>query len=134
VFSGQTYYLDRPYRRADPFVSGVVDWRRINTGAKLDSLLAAGGYSYVIYHDRDWKLYPGGTSTMSAVGDAYRSGLLRKTKVFDEKLYTSRFMRQYKTSHVYVLERARNVNEPGLVSSRRPDHPSQQARDAVGSR
>ena len=107
VSSGQTYYLDRPYRRADPWISGVVDWPKIDTGVKLDSVLAAGHYSYVIYDNRDWKDFPGGASTMKAVDDAYRSGLLKRIKSFEDTLYTSRARRKYTTAHVHVLQRAK---------------------------
>jgi hypothetical protein len=106
VSSGQSYYLDRPYRRADPWISGVIDWPRVDTGAKLDSVLAVGKYSYVIYDSRDWTIFPGGASTMKAVDDAYRSGLLKRVISFDDTLYTSRFRRTYRTARVSVLERA----------------------------
>ena len=105
VSSGHTYYLDRPYRRADPWISGVVDWPRTNTGARLDSVLAAGNYSYVLYENRDWSRYPGGESTMNAVADGLRAGLLTKVIFFEDTLYTSRFRRSYRTTRVHVLKR-----------------------------
>ncbi len=105
VSSGQTYYLDRPYRRADPWISGVVDWPSVNTGVELDSALAAGKYSYVIYEDRDWKDYPGGASTMKSVRDGFQSGLLREVVSFEETLYTSRVRRNYRSARVHVLAR-----------------------------
>jgi hypothetical protein len=106
VSSGHSYYLDRRYRRADPWISGVVDWPRAATGAKLDSVLASGGYRYVIYENRNWSLYPGGTETQSAVEESFRSGMLRKVASFDDTLYTSRIRRTYRTTHSVLLERA----------------------------
>jgi hypothetical protein len=106
VSSGQSYYLDRAYRRADPWISAAVDWPRTDTGVKLDSVLALGRYSYVIYENRDWKDYPGGNSMMTAISDARRKGLLREVRSFDENLYTSRFRRTYRRARVLLLERA----------------------------
>jgi hypothetical protein len=77
----------------------------MRTGGKLASLLGEGGYTHVIYEDRDWKDYPGGQSMMAAVDDAYRSGLVQKKMLFDEALYTSRFRRAFRTTRVLVLQR-----------------------------
>ena len=106
VSSAQTYYLDRPYRRADPWLSGEVNWHAVDTGPKLDSVLARGGYSYVIFENVNWLLYPGGAGTERAVGDAYRTGLLEKVKSFEDTLYTSRLRGSLRVTHVQVLERA----------------------------
>jgi hypothetical protein len=106
VSSAHTYYLDRQYRRADPWVSGEVDWRRTVRPESLDSLLASGGYRYVLYEDRDWSDYYGGSEMQRTVGDAYRSGLLRDVKTFQDTLFTSRFTRSYRTTKVHLLERA----------------------------
>ena len=105
VSSGHTYYLDRPYRRGDPWISGVVDWPRVASGAKLDSVLAGGGYRYVIYEDRDWSIYPGGAEAQRAIDESLRSGALRNVVSFDDTLYTSRFRRTYRTSRLHLLER-----------------------------
>jgi hypothetical protein len=108
VGSGHSYYLDRPYRRGDPWISGVISWPNTNTGARLDSALAAGRYTHVIYENRNWKDYPGGAATMNAIGEASRSGTLEKIASFEDTLYTSRFGRMYRTTRVYVLRR---INE-----------------------
>lgn len=105
VSSGHSYYLNRPYRRGDPWISGVVDWPRTSSGRALDSLLEREGYSYVIYENRDWEGYPGGTSTMAAIRDARKLGLLRTARSFDDTLYTSRVRRRYRTTRLVVLER-----------------------------
>jgi len=107
VSSAHTYYLDRPYRRADPWVSPTVDWPATNTGAKLDSLLARDHYRYVIYENRNWTLFPGGSDMQNAVLDAYREGLLKKVVSFEDTLFTSRARRTYRTTRVHVLERSR---------------------------
>lgn len=112
VSSAQTYYLDRLYRRADPWLTGEVNWHSVDTGPKLDSVLARGGYSFVIYEDVNWTLYPGGAGTERAVGDAYRTGLLKKVKSFEDTLYTSRLRGSLRVTHVHVLERASASSGP----------------------
>lgn len=103
VSSGHSYYLDRPYRRADPWLSGVVDWRVTGTADKLASLLRRGGYSYVIYEERNWSQFPGGTNMQRAIAESRAAGMLTPVKSFDERLYTSRLRREYRVTHVDVL-------------------------------
>jgi hypothetical protein len=105
VSSAHTYYLDRPYRRADPWISGYVDWRRTESGEPLDSLLARGKFRYVIYENRDWSPFYGGSEMERAVGDAYRKGILKRVETFEDTLFTSRFNRSYRMAKVHVLER-----------------------------
>lgn len=105
VSSAHTYYLDRQYRRADPWVSGYVDWRQTTSGESLDSLLARGKFRYVIYESRDWSDFYGGSDMQLAMGDAYRKGLLKRVRTFDDTLFTSRFSRSYRTTRVHLLER-----------------------------
>ncbi|HEY8166200.1 MAG TPA: hypothetical protein VIF83_11660, partial [Gemmatimonadaceae bacterium] len=105
VYSGHSYYLDRFYRRADPWLSAVVDWRRVTSGAALDSALSAGRYDWMIYQLRDWSPFIGGGEMTRAVADAIRTGYLIPDTVFREKLYTSRIGRRYETSDVLLLRR-----------------------------
>jgi len=46
-------YLDRQGRRADPWLSGEVDWPRVASPAALDSLMSRERYAYVIFNDRN---------------------------------------------------------------------------------
>jgi hypothetical protein len=105
VSSGHSYYLDRPYRRADPWLSGVVDWRRVGTGPALDSVMRRGGYRFVIYDQRDWTRFVGGAQMTSAVSDAVARRLLVPVRSFRQPLFTSRFFRRADTTTVTVLER-----------------------------
>jgi hypothetical protein len=109
VYSGHSYYLDRPYRRADPWLSGVVDWRRVSTAEQLDSVLSAGSYQGLIYQFRDWTRYEGGKQMMGAVDDAVNSGYLAVDTVFHEKLYTSRMAGRYQVADVAVLTRRKGA-------------------------
>jgi hypothetical protein len=103
VYSGHSYYLERQHRRADPWLSAVVDWRRVATGAALDSVLTAGRYDYVIYQDRDWSRFVGGTSLTVAVRQAIGQGSLAPVHSFHVPLYTSRVRRRFEMATVYVL-------------------------------
>jgi hypothetical protein len=105
VSSGHSYYLERPYRRADPWLSGVVDWRATLDSPGLEKVLEEGRYSYVIYEDRDWSGYGGGKEMQRAVRAAIATGELMPIRSFDERLYTSRVGRMFRTARVYVLER-----------------------------
>jgi hypothetical protein len=104
TYSGHSYYLDRRYRRADPWLSGVVDWSHVSSPEALASILHGGGYDYVIYDDRDWRQFYGGPAMTSAVRSAIANGLLVPVHESRERLYTSRVMRQYDESDVYVLK------------------------------
>ena len=105
VQSSQSYYLERRHRRADPWLSGVVDWRKVSTAQALDSILALGGYRYVLYDNYDWQPFVGGANMMNSVADAARAGILKKVASFQDTLYTSRFRRKYETTTVDLFER-----------------------------
>jgi hypothetical protein len=103
VLSGQSYYLDRPYRRADPWLSGTVDWSRVTSGNELSKVLASGGYRYVIYDDRSWKGFVGGREMERAVNEMIATGGLVPVHEQREELYTSRAMREFEATNVMVL-------------------------------
>jgi hypothetical protein len=106
VRSAQSYYLEREHRRADPWLSGVVDWRKVSSPQALDSVMARGGYRYVLYDNYDWQPFVGGANMTKAVTDAAGVGLLRKVASFEDTLYTSRFRRRYETTTVDLFERS----------------------------
>jgi hypothetical protein len=105
VQSGHSYYLDRPYRRADPFLSGVVDWEGVRTPVALDSVLARGRYDYVIYHRSDWAKYPGGREMMAVIDRSVREGDLVVVRSFDLRLVESRLKGTSVPATVWVLAR-----------------------------
>jgi hypothetical protein len=105
VQSAQSYYLERKYRRADPWLSGVVDWRNVSTAHALDSVMNHGGYRYLLYDNYDWQSFVGGPGMMKAISEAAQSGMLRKVASFEDTLYTSRFRRTYETTTVDLFER-----------------------------
>jgi hypothetical protein len=105
VSSGTSYYLERPYRRADPWISGVVDWPKVNNAAALDSVLAEGRFDYVFYEDRDWSTFLGGKEMQNAMVDGYRRGSLKRVMSFVDTLYTSRFDERYRITQALLLKR-----------------------------
>ena len=103
AYSGHTYYLDRKYRRADPWLSGVVDWTHVFSESDLDEVLRHGGFDYVIYDDRDWSDFAGGSQMASVVKSAIHGGSLVPVHQFRERLYSSRFLRTFTETTVYVF-------------------------------
>jgi hypothetical protein len=114
AYSGHSYYLDRPYRRADPMLSGVVDWSRILSERDLLSVLAHGHYEYVLFDDRDWRPWPGGEKMSSAIRSAIASRALTPVYASRQRLYSSRVMRQFTETTVYLLR----VTAPAPTASR----------------
>jgi len=105
AYSGHSYYLDRRYRRADPWLSGVVDWSQVSSAGDLDKILRAGKYDYLIYDDRDWSDFEGGPAMSSAVRSAVATGALVPVHRSRERLYGSRLLRTSTLTTVYVLRR-----------------------------
>ena len=114
VYSGHSYYLDRPYRRADPWLSGVVDWSHVASSADVAQVLRHGGYDYVLYDDRDWRAFPAGAEMASAIRSAVRSRVLVPVHAERERLYTSRVTRDFGETSVYVLRLA-NASASGAL-------------------
>jgi len=106
VNSGHSYYLDRRYRRADPWLSGEVDWRRTATAAALDSVLDKERYDYVIYDNRDWSQFPSGASMMTAIRQSVAGGALIPIHSFHVPLYSSRVRRRFEMASVLVMAHA----------------------------
>lgn len=106
VFSGLSYYLDRPYRRADPWLSAEINWSRVGSPATLDSIMKQRGFDYLIYDDRYWNQYPGGKLMTGVVHSAVSRKILVPIYHSREKLYSGRVRRQFAETDVYVYKRA----------------------------
>lgn len=91
VRSGETFYLDRYYRRAEPATSGEVDWPRMSDGGTLARKLQADGFDYVVYDSAAWRGFPGGAEMVNAISDASTHGLLTEAQRFSLRLTRSRF-------------------------------------------
>jgi hypothetical protein len=91
VRSGETFYLDRSYRRADPGTSAEIEWPRIHDGQALVRTLQASGFGYVVFDSTAWGAFPGGDAMASAIGDASRRGMLTEVQRLPLQLTRSRF-------------------------------------------
>jgi hypothetical protein len=103
VRSGMTYYLERPYRRADPWIGGEVDWLNVKDGAAVAEVLRGGGYTHIIFETRSWETMKGGQEMHRAIDDALARGYLTPLRQFDTRLYASRATGLYRTARVVVL-------------------------------
>lgn len=119
VTFGETYYLQRPYRRADPWASGVIDWPSVKTPENLDRLLAQDGYQYVIYEDKDWSPELGGTDMRAVMDRAIETGTLREVATFREPLNSIGILSELglrpetTVTNVRILERSSAANANG---------------------
>jgi hypothetical protein len=107
VNGGESYYLARPYRRADPCLSAVVDWPSLSGPRDLGRLLDAGRYQYIIYHDTDWSYCPGGRHMAALLRQAIDAGVLTPVAEFPIRLVTFRSRGQSEPALVRVLRRSR---------------------------
>jgi len=67
VSAGQTYYLDRPYIKANPYASGAIDWTALKDVAELRKKLFQLNIDFVLYEVRDWGSYPLGYHMMELI-------------------------------------------------------------------
>lgn len=104
VSGGATYYAPRPYLRADPSLSGLIDWREMDERALYDEMRRL-EIDHVFYEDRDW--------SMNSIGGAE---LMEVMKAFVERddvqvlwkravaLGTSRVRRQAVETQTWMLK------------------------------
>ena len=112
VRSGETYYLERYYRRADPATSAEIEWPRIDDGAALGRRLQAGGFAYVVYDSAGWHGLPGSDAMVDAIRDASARGVLAEVHRFSLRLTRSRFRHVALPATVIVYRVARNADQP----------------------
>lgn len=103
VGSGESYYLDRSYRRADPATSAVADWPSITDAPALVAWLSRERFDYVVYEDVDWSDAPAGAHVRQLMAQARSGGALVPVATFNLQLTRSRFRRRTTASTVYVL-------------------------------
>jgi len=125
VSYGETYYLNRAYRRADPWSSGVVDWPKVKSAAELNRMLGNMGYQYFIYEDKDWGAQIGGDHMSSVVRSGIASGELRQVASFGVPLGSIGILSelglrpQTTNTTVRILQPAGSENRPGWSASDR---------------
>ena len=103
VSAGQTYYLDRSYLRADPWLSGAVAWPQLQNVQDLERILREQKISHVLYEDRDWHAAPGGSEMMRIIDAAREGNLLVTQWERPVRLYTSRLRGLYEDSRALLL-------------------------------
>ncbi len=122
VGSGHSYYLDRSYRKADPFLSGYVDWETVDDGAAFAAVVQCAGFDYVIYEARDWSGQIGGRKLDAALRNAIRENTLNVVKSFSVRLVTSRVGGEGEATTVWLLrpKAARNPQDCAKVKASEP--------------
>lgn len=103
VPSGHTYYLKRPYLRADPDLSALVDWAGIKDLAALKQRLSELGVNYVLYDRRNWKQAPGGKNMMRLMSELYRAPWAKRVWTRPVRLYQSRIRREYHDTNLRLM-------------------------------
>jgi hypothetical protein len=117
VTFGESYYLDRAYRRADPWASAFVDWTAIRNGRDFDRLMQAGGFDYVLYEDKDWSRWSGGQQMTNSLRAAQSEGLLKKAAEFQVSLNSIDILSSLRMrpapspSTVLILERTHRLQQ-----------------------
>jgi hypothetical protein len=102
---GQTYYLDRSHRRADPEQSGVIDWLTLQSPERLNEMLAKEGFDYILYEDTGWESFIGGPNLMVQLKESIRQNLLTKEAEFYARVNESRIRRLSHPTRVVLLKR-----------------------------
>ena len=103
VLSGHTYYLDRAYVRADPFLSGLIDWRSVEVEGLREELRRR-GIRYVLYDNRDWAEFPGGDEMERVIADLVNEPDVKRLWSREVRLGTSRIRRNFMDTEMWLLE------------------------------
>ena len=105
VASGHSYYLDRSYRRADPFLSGYIDWDAVTSYQQLRDILGCSHFDYVIYHLGAGIGQRGGQNLDAAIRSSINHNILRIVQSFNVRLITRRVSSEGDAATVWVLRR-----------------------------
>lgn len=108
VSNGHTYYLERDYLRADPFLSGAWNWLSFTSPDELIDQMHDRNFDYLIYQDRDWTGLVGGGRMENLVKEAIASRALTIEKSFDIRLSTLRIARDFVETDVMILQPRRD--------------------------
>ena len=103
IFLGQTYHLDRAYRRADPATSAVIDWPSISDGKALHGVLRQQGFTHLVYEAREWKYWPGGRQAQRAIEDGLARALLVRDTTFHLENSARRILGETYRSEVWLM-------------------------------
>ncbi len=112
VLSGHTYYLKRSYLRADPFLSGLIDWCALKDSEALHKKLSLLNIDYILYEDRNWSAYPGGQNMMDLIKRLSSSAMNQVIWTRNILLYTSRIRGRYNKSKVSLIKLNQQATVP----------------------
>jgi len=105
VNSGHTYYLDKDYIRADPWLTGTIDWMAIRNTEELKSVLQKLEIRYIFYHDMNWNKNPSEQKMMRLIHELKEED--GTSTLLDEhnlKLITQRVLGRYCTTRAFLLD------------------------------
>lgn len=103
VSSGHTYHLERDYLRADPDLSGLIDWAALKDLSGLRAKLAELKVDHVLYDMRDWSKAPGGREMMDLLSRLSRASWARRLWTRPARLCESRLRREYSDTNLRLL-------------------------------
>ncbi len=104
VLSGHTYYLDRNYLRADPHLSGLIDWQAIKSVEEFHDQLVKLKIDYVLYDKRDWGGYPGGANMMRLMEELQASSFGKNKWTHTIQLYYSRILEKFDWTTIELVQ------------------------------
>ena len=104
VVRGGIYYSDRSYLRADPYLSGIVDWQSMKNVEEFHELLKKLKVNYIFYDKQDWATYPGGANMMQLIEKLKSVNLAKTFWTHQVPLYSSRILEKFDLNLVELIK------------------------------
>ena len=104
VRGGHIYYSDRSYLRADPYLSGIVDWQSMKNVEEFHELLTTLKVNYIFYDKQDWATYPGGANMMQLIEKLKSVNLAKTLWTHQVPLYSSRILEKFDLNLVELIK------------------------------
>jgi len=104
VQSGHTYYLDHKYLRAEPQLSGFIDWNNINSLDQLLKQLKNLHITHIFFDTHNWSAYPGGNNMNKLIQQLEKSQYCTLQRKTDIALCTSRIRDHFQPTCVKLLK------------------------------
>ena len=108
--AGQTYYLNRSYLRAEPNLSGLIDWSSITSTRQLFTLLKKMNINYIFY-ETDWNDTLGGKNMENLLTHLVNLHYAQLVFVHTEQLSYSRIKNQFGQSTFYLIRLDRGTTK-----------------------
>jgi hypothetical protein len=104
VSAGQTYYLDKTYLRAEPTLSGLINWNNIKSTKQLLQKLKTLNVDYIFYSTDDWGSTLCGKNMEKITNKLLNSKFANIIFTHKVKLYASRIKNTYETNTTYLVK------------------------------